>query len=400
MVAPAGGVAKNPAPVAVIPGNFVNVTRYYTPRFNWSPDSKWITYLDSGSRLEDAVFVCQVAPSTSAASSPSSTAANAAGDPVTPAVAAAATGVSAAPPRPIRITEWMRSVNTPRWSKDGRMIYFAANPVDNWDIYAVDLQPRDQTFAEDDLDKLDPETRKPAGKSDGPPAPAGKSDSTPSPGETAAVARQAFVRTADGRVVPITMVAAPAAAPSPTLPIEFAGIEKRMRRLTTSAAADIEPVLMPDGKTLYYQSEGNIWSVSVEPDGDGRPTQVTGNGGIGLEFSEDGRSAYFLSGGRLFAFAPATRTLRQISFQATMKIDLLKENQQIFNETWWVLDRYFYDARHHGVNWQAIKQKYQSLLAYAPYREDFYDLMAEMVQELDASHLGISGPSTVEVELA
>lgn len=365
IVAPAG--TKNAAAVASITGNFLNVTRYYSPRFSWSPDSKWLTYLDTGDRLEQAVFVYSLTEK-----------------------------------RPARITEWMRDASTPRWSKDGKLIYFSANPADNWDIYAVDLQPRDQSFAEDDLDKLDPVQKKPEGPN---PQAASPPGSAPGPNLLLVPTGQPGGPPRVITGVPPQLLAALAAhqaemarQSAPELQIDFAGIEHRLRRVTTSAASDLEPWLSPDGKTFIYASEGNIWITPADPDSGGRPTQVTANGGADLQLTDDGQILYYLNSGQLYALSPGAHAIRQIPFQATMNIDLVAENRQVFNETWWVLDRYFYDARHHGVDWAAIKKKYEALLPYAPYKEDFYDLMNEMVQELDASHLGIGGPGTTEVE--
>jgi tricorn protease len=88
-----------------------------------------------------------------------------------------------------------------------------------------------------------------------------------------------------------------------------------------------------------------------------------------------------------------TRDRRTTEFSATISVDLREENRQIFNEAWWMMDRYFYDAKHNGVDWNQIHAKYEALLPYTPYKEDFYDLMAEMVQELKGSHLGVTGPA-------
>lgn len=370
VVVPADAGVKNPAPLAVIPGNFVNVTREYNPRFSWSPDNRWLSYVDTADKLEGAIFVCNLQEK-----------------------------------RPTRITEWMRSWSTPQWSKDGKLIYFTANPVDNWDIYAVDLQPRDQKFAEDELDRLDGGERVPVRREETPRPPTpparapGSTQSAPAP-----PAGSPAPQPVTPIQVPIRLLYALAGngaeairLAGPEVKIELDGIERRLRRVTTSAAADFEPCLTPDGKAFLYTSEGTIWATPADADSDGRPTQLTTSGGSGLELTEDGRELYFLNSGRLFALSPTTRTIRAVPFQATMNLDLVSENRQIFNEVWWVLDRYFYDARHHGVDWQAIKQKYQALLASAPYKEDFYDLMSEMVQELDASHLGITSPGGTEV---
>ena len=63
-----------------------------------------------------------------------------------------------------------------------------------------------------------------------------------------------------------------------------------------------------------------------------------------------------------------------------------------------MMDRYFYDAKHNGIDWNVVRAKYEALLPYVPYKDDFYDLMAEMVQELRGSHLGVTGMSDYGTE--
>jgi tricorn protease len=54
----------------------------------------------------------------------------------------------------------------------------------------------------------------------------------------------------------------------------------------------------------------------------------------------------------------------------------------------------FYDAKMHGRDWDAIKAKYKPFLRYAGANEDVYELANEMIGELNASHTGVSGPSS------
>ncbi|HTE19674.1 MAG TPA: S41 family peptidase, partial [Armatimonadota bacterium] len=89
----------------------------------------------------------------------------------------------------------------------------------------------------------------------------------------------------------------------------------------------------------------------------------------------------------------ATRDRRPTAFSAAVTVNLLDENRQVFGEAWWMMDRYFYDERKNSVDWNAVRARYEALLPYAPYKDDFYDLMAEMVQELKGSHLGATGPA-------
>jgi len=55
----------------------------------------------------------------------------------------------------------------------------------------------------------------------------------------------------------------------------------------------------------------------------------------------------------------------------------------------------FYDPDMHGKDWDAIKRTYKPMLKYAGSNEDVYDLANEMIGELNASHTGVSGPSSV-----
>jgi tricorn protease len=63
-----------------------------------------------------------------------------------------------------------------------------------------------------------------------------------------------------------------------------------------------------------------------------------------------------------------------------------QEWQQIFNEAWRVERDYFYDPGMHGLDWKAIKIRYQALLPYIVDRADLNYVIGEMIAELNASH--------------
>ncbi len=56
----------------------------------------------------------------------------------------------------------------------------------------------------------------------------------------------------------------------------------------------------------------------------------------------------------------------------------------------WQLDR-FYDAKMHGVDWNAAKASYEPLLDYLVDHEELQAVMMMMIGELNASHTGVSG---------
>ncbi len=70
----------------------------------------------------------------------------------------------------------------------------------------------------------------------------------------------------------------------------------------------------------------------------------------------------------------------------TMKIDPVKEWQQIYNEGWRIYRDWFYVRNMHGVDWPKIKEKYARLLPYVGHRADLDYIFGEMVGELNIGH--------------
>lgn len=81
-----------------------------------------------------------------------------------------------------------------------------------------------------------------------------------------------------------------------------------------------------------------------------------------------------------------------------------REWQQIFNEAWRIQRDFFYDPSMHGVDWDAMKQRYGALLPYVVDRGDLNYVIGEMIAEMNASHAyvrggDIEGPDRLNVGL-
>ncbi len=74
-----------------------------------------------------------------------------------------------------------------------------------------------------------------------------------------------------------------------------------------------------------------------------------------------------------------------------IRVDRNKEFFQIFNEAWRVQRDFFYDANMHGVDWEAIGDKYRKLIPYCGNRSDLNYLIGEMIGELNAGHTYVGG---------
>lgn len=69
-----------------------------------------------------------------------------------------------------------------------------------------------------------------------------------------------------------------------------------------------------------------------------------------------------------------------------VKIQPKEEWKNIFNEAWRVNRDFFYDPNMHGVNWKAMKQKYEVFLPDVATKSDLYKVMQWMFAELAVGH--------------
>jgi tricorn protease len=72
-------------------------------------------------------------------------------------------------------------------------------------------------------------------------------------------------------------------------------------------------------------------------------------------------------------------------------VNLKEEWDQIFNEVWRQMRDFFYDPDMHGVDWPAIRTKYEPLVDYVNNRNDLNYIMGEMIGELNVGHAYING---------
>jgi len=64
----------------------------------------------------------------------------------------------------------------------------------------------------------------------------------------------------------------------------------------------------------------------------------------------------------------------------------------IFNKVWKEINQRYYDPAFNGVDWKAIRTKYEPGVASAPNDSAFYDLIKRMVEELHDAHTRFSTP--------
>ena len=70
----------------------------------------------------------------------------------------------------------------------------------------------------------------------------------------------------------------------------------------------------------------------------------------------------------------------------TVQINPKKEWQQIFDESWRQMRDFFYVENMHGMDWKKIKSRYSKLLPYVNHRNDLTYLIGLMISELNVGH--------------
>lgn len=114
------------------------------------------------------------------------------------------------------------------------------------------------------------------------------------------------------------------------------------------------------------------------------------------ELSED-RKKLLLRKGNTFHILDAAAKKADLKDTAvsladwTFSVDPREEWRQMFREAWRLERDYFYDRNMHGVDWPAIHDKYEPLLARVTTRAELSDLIAQMVAELSALHIFVRG---------
>jgi tricorn protease len=179
--------------------------------------------------------------------------------------------------------------------------------------------------------------------------------------------------------------------------IDFDGLHDRAHTIMTMRGFYDFYAATPSGHYYVFRSgslgRDNLWLVDWRGN---KLTQVSEGGSdpTELSWSEDGSTCYYIDGGRLRTVSidaadGAVTGRATLGFSVPMTVDVFAERRQMFNEAWRLLLNGFYDPEMHGVDWAAVRARYEPLAEAAYTEEEFRTVVREMLGELSASHLGI-----------
>ena len=172
-------------------------------------------------------------------------------------------------------------------------------------------------------------------------------------------------------------------ADSPAVAIDPEGIAGRIVKLPLPAADYWN--LYSDGQTVWYYGNGGTHAFDLREQKD----ELVAEGALMAPVSGS-RKALFMKGrtpyvGELSAHRVSLDTPVDLG-DMVAPVDYGQEWAQIFDEAWRAYRDGFYVESMHGVDWQAVKEKYAVLLPYVKTRLDLNYLIGEMIAELACGH--------------
>ncbi len=332
--------------------------RWGIQEYVWSPDSRWIAYTKMESNLHESIFLY-------ALESKETT----------------------------RVTDGAWNDFSPSFDPQGRYLYFLSNRSFTPTMGAID---QNHVF----LDVCRPYLVVLAADAPSPFAPQDSEQVVEEPAEPTDAKKDEEGAAGDDEAAPKTEI----------------HLENFARR--TVVVADIRPgnyfrleatengflYLSKKGRSfLKYQAVTDKTSAKLdlyyykvdEDDADERETQNILTGINNYHLSADGEKLVYRSGathGVVDAAKEADVGDGEVDLAAVkIKVDRPAEFAQIFNEAWRVQRDWFYDPGMHGVDWNAIGEKYRKFVPYCGDRSDLRYLIGEMIGELGAGHTYIYG---------
>jgi tricorn protease len=323
----------------------------------WSPDSKWLAYSTAGTNLLTRIYLCEAATA-----------------------------------RIVPVTSDRYDSRSPAWSTDGKWLYFLSDrnfeslvgspwgsrqPEPFWDrqtkIYHVALKRGERSPFQPD-DELQPPKSADKPVADKPAA----EKSAEKPGD----------RPGDKP------------APVPTVVVDVEGLGARL--LEVPVPPGNYGSLSVDAKRLYFISrptgrDGKVALKTLALENKKAEPETFIEEPQSYELSQDGSKILIRKGREFYvvdagAKAPSDLSKSTVPLRDwTFSLDPRLEWRQMFTEAWRLERDYFYDRGMHGIDWPAMRRKYQPLVDRVTDRAELSDVFAQMVAELSALHIFVRG---------
>lgn len=325
-----GSVRKIATDELYVPGPFRTLFS------DWSPDSKWIAYtLVTATQFKRVYFY------------------------------------SLTQQKSFAVTDGLSDVDNPKFSRDGKYLFFLAStdagPVINWfDQSNADMRKTSSIY----LMTLQKETRSPMAK---------ENDEESIKKDEEALKPEAKKRK-DAKA---------AAAIKPEFQIDWEGIQNRIIDLPLKNGNYDQLAVTADSDLIYIKTDDaggrKLYKYNLKKRAEEAVSDMDG-----YVLSADGKKMLSVSGQDYFVSNAGEKpdaSKGKLNIEAIqVKIEPAAEWAEILDEAWRVNRDYFYDPGMHGADWLAMKRKYAAFLPDLSCRSDLNNLMQWMFSELSVGH--------------
>ena len=182
--------------------------------------------------------------------------------------------------------------------------------------------------------------------------------------------------------------------PDVTVVVDPEGIQNRIAALPVSGSSYRD--LVSAGDKLYYVRSGSKDTKPTIQLFDFEKQKETDLGEFnGFEISADKKKMLVGEEGSFAIIDLPTSKIeikdRLSLTDMTMQLDHHAEWHQIFRECWRQMREFFFSPTMNGVDWPAMKSKYEPLVDFVNHRADLTYIIGEMIAELNSGHAYVGG---------
>jgi len=313
--------------------------------FSWSADSRWIAYAKADPNTMSSVWLHSFDAG-----------------------------------RSTRVTDDMTSESGPAFDPKGRFLYFISARDFSYSGAGSSFQSRIYvaTLRADHGHPFPP-------KSDEEPAVAGSAAGATSGGSGAGAAtgrggspQAAGAGSAAGGT--------PSAAAVEPFRIDLEGLGQRVMPLPGVAAGSYQGLIPLDDGLLYF-SAGSLHKYTL----DSRESAEVIARINGLSLTPDRKKMLYRAGQSDFGIVELRPGQKNDAGRLDLegmelRIDPRVEWAQVYHDAWLIMRDWFYDPGMHGVDWEAMRDRYQPLVEHVAHRVDLDYIITELIAELNVGH--------------
>ena len=151
-----------------------------------------------------------------------------------------------------------------------------------------------------------------------------------------------------------------------------------------------------DGKKVYYSAMGGTKAFDLKTQKEETVADAS------FSVTPGSKKALFTRGRQMFVadFPTAKANLKDAISTKDMvaHVDYMEEWAQIYDEVWRAFRDGFYLENMHGIDWKAIKKKYEVLVPHAKTRLDLNYIIGEMISEVGCGHAYVNPGEVPAIE--